>query len=51
MNRYHYEVRNANGALIKCFGNDFQSAKQYASQYDGCGLMYGLRVRKYLVRA
>lgn len=45
----HYQVVNANGALLKTFGTDFKAAKEWAESSEGCGLRYGLRVVKYFV--
>ncbi|MEI2416185.1 hypothetical protein V8Z80_08370 [Orrella sp. JC864] len=47
--RYEYEVRNASGALIAS-GLTFAAAQARAAK-PGCGLMYGLRIRKYRTKA
>lgn len=49
--RYHYEVRNASGALIAVFGADYRAACACAKSREGCGLMYGLRVCRFRVSA
>lgn len=45
----HYQVANANGCLIKFFGQDYASAKKFIASHEGVGLMYGLRIKKYYV--
>lgn len=44
-----YDVVNANGNLISSFGKDYTGAVAYTKTNEGCGLMYGLRVRRYYV--
>lgn len=44
-----YDVVNANGNLIRSFGADYAAAMSFAKENNGCGLKYGLRVRRYYV--
>jgi len=44
-----HDVVNANGNLICSFGKDYAGARAYTKANEGCGLKYGLHVRRYYV--
>jgi hypothetical protein len=49
MKTAQYQVVNAHGNILKFFGGDYAAAKMWAAAHQGCGLRYGLRVKKYFI--
>lgn len=47
----NYYIVNGNGSLIKTFGADYRAAVRFVNANRGCGLMYGLRIKKQFLLA